>query len=62
MKNSEEFRANAVKRALMPNGPTGESLADELGVGYSAISRWKREYREAAQMKKKQSRPRGFSA
>jgi transposase-like protein len=41
----------------MPNGPTDESLADELGVGYSTISRWKREYREAAQVKKKQSRP-----
>ena len=44
---TEEFKREAV-RLIETSGRTIAQIADDLGVGLSALVRWKRIYREAA--------------
>jgi transposase len=37
---SQEFRENAVRKALEPGGPTIGALTQELGLGHNTVSRW----------------------
>ena len=44
---TEEFKREAV-RLIETSGRTIAQIADDLGVGLSTLTRWKRIYREAA--------------
>ncbi len=44
---TEEFKLEAV-RLLETSGRTIVQIADDLGVGLSSLTRWKRIYREAS--------------
>ncbi|MCZ2135404.1 MAG: transposase [Burkholderiales bacterium] len=43
---SEAFKANIVKKLLVPGGPTASSVATQTGVAQSTLSRWLRDARE----------------
>ena len=40
---SEAFKGKVLQRLLMPNGPSANSLSQEVGVAQSTLSRWLRE-------------------
>ena len=40
---SEAFKRKVLQRLLMPNGPSANSLSQEVGVAQSTLSRWLRE-------------------
>lgn len=46
---TEEFKREAV-RLIETSGRTIKQIADDLGVGLSTLTRWKRLYREAGSL------------
>ena len=52
-KYSAEFRAEMVRKLLMPGGPRAADLARETGVAPWTLSRWKREHGRDSAMKGK---------
>lgn len=55
---SQAFKAEMVKKLATPGGPSASTLADEVGVHQSTLSRWLREADTVAGMSH-EKRPRG---
>jgi transposase-like protein len=43
---SEAFKANMVKKLLMPGAPTATALSAKTGIAQSTLSRWVRDAKD----------------
>lgn len=62
LKYSESFKAEMVRKMAVPGGPSANTLAEEVGVHQSTLSRWLRQGAKVTGMSKKARRPQDRSA
>ena len=57
---TQDFKAQAVQKALTRNGKSIKTIAQELNIGYSTLQKWIREYKRVTNHKESQ-RPQDWS-